>query len=180
MQTGINIWRWIERKLGRGPVAWGIQTPKMDAAKLRDYLDNDLKNEIRYLLAAATEWHAQDKMNLEIPGYEVQVYAMDSTFLHARALFEFFTRKTTDYFYGYDAYRLKSKIRSRLYERHWSSPLHARLMHLQTRSKSANVMRFGPGKVGNDKEHIKNMPVDFAKEIVTMWHEFACALVLQP
>ena len=68
----------------------------MDAAKLRDYLDNDLKNEIRYLLAAATEWHAQDKMNLEIPGYEVQVYAMDSTFLtHALSLSSLRGRRQT-------------------------------------------------------------------------------------
>jgi hypothetical protein len=50
----------------------------------------------------------------------VQVYAMDSAFLHARTLFEFFTRKTQDYFYGHDEYGVTTKIKSSLYEKHWS------------------------------------------------------------
>ncbi len=152
----------------------GRFTPPMDSAMRRNYLDNDLKNEIRYLLAAATEWHTQAKLHLGIGGYEVQVYAMDSTFLHARALFEFFTRKTTAFFYGYNEFGLESKIKSSLYENHWSDPLHARLMHLQSRSRSADVKRFDPDD--SQKEHIKNMPVDFAKEVVRMWHVFAGAL----
>jgi len=47
-------------------------------------------------------------------------------------------------------------------------------MHLQSRSGAADVKRFDPDD--DEKEHIKNMPVDVAKEIVRMWHEFACAL----
>lgn len=94
----------------------------MDSAMRRNYLDNDLKNEIRYLLAAATEWHTQAKLHLGIGGYEVQVYAMDSTFLHARALFEFFTRKTTAFFYGYNEFGLESKIKSSLCQNHWVIP----------------------------------------------------------
>jgi hypothetical protein len=125
------------------------------------------------LLRSATEWHSQYRMELEIGGYEVQVFTMDSAFLHARTLFEFFTRPTQDFFYGYDAYGLTSKIKSVLYEKHWSGPLHARLMHAQDRSKPSDIRRFEPGQ---PKEHIKNMAVDFAKEIVRMWREFARAL----
>ncbi|BBX76071.1 hypothetical protein BST45_11195 [Mycobacterium shinjukuense] len=154
-------------------VQWGVHTPEMDPAQLKSYLEEDLANELRWVLRAATEWHAQHHMNLGIDGYSVQVYAMDSVFLHSRALFEFFTRKTNDHNYGYDAYRLTSKISSRLYERHWSPKLHARLMHAQDRSKSADVNRFDRKE---RKEHIKNMPADFAMEIVRMWHDFASEL----
>ena len=56
-------------------------------------------------------------------------------FCTARALFEFFTRKTTAFFYGYNEFGLESKIKSSLYENHWSDSLHARLMHLQSRMK---------------------------------------------
>jgi hypothetical protein len=99
----------------------GSRTPPMDAAMRRSFLDNDLNNEIRYLLAAATEWNTQAQLNLGIGGYEVQVYAMDSTYLHARALFEFFTRPTTANFYGYNEFGLESRIKSPLYGK-WSDP----------------------------------------------------------
>jgi hypothetical protein len=78
------------------------------------------------------------------------------------------------FFYGYNEFGLNSKIKSSLYEKHWSDPLHARLMHLQSRPSSADVKRFDPDD--SQKEHIKNMPVDFANEVVRMWHVFACAL----
>lgn len=159
--------------LGAQTVQWGAHTPKMSAAELKNYLETDLANELHWVLRAATEWHAHKHMNLGIDGYSVQVYAMDSTFLHSRALFEFFTRKTQGNFYGYDAYGLTSEIRSSLYDRHWIGPLHARLMHAQERSKTADVKSFDPAE---PKKHIKNMPVDFAMEIVRMWHEFASAL----
>jgi len=112
-------------------------------------------------------------MALDIDGYTVQVYAMDSAFLHARTLFEFFTRKTQDYFYGHDEYGVTTKIKSSLYEKHWSSSLHARLMHTQDRSTSPDVKSFDPAE---SKKHIKNMPVDLAMEVVRMWRKFACAL----
>ncbi len=98
----------------------------MSSDQLKTYLERDLANELDWLLRAATEWHAQSHMALDIHGYTVQVYAMDSAFLHARTLFEFFTRKTQDYFYGHDEYGVTTKIKSSLYEKHWSRPLHAR------------------------------------------------------
>jgi hypothetical protein len=145
----------------------------MSSDQLKTYLERDLANELDWLVRAATEWHAQSHMALDIDGYTVQVYAMDSAFLHARTLFEFFTRKTQDYFYGHDEYGVTNKIKSSLYEKHWSSSLHARLMHAQDRSKSPDVKSFDPAE---SKKHIKNMPVDFAMEVVRMWRKFACAL----
>jgi hypothetical protein len=46
-------------------------------------------------------------------------------------------------------------------------------MHAQDRSKSPDVKSFDPAE---SKKHIKNMPVDFAMEVVRMWRKFACAL----
>ncbi len=46
-------------------------------------------------------------------------------------------------------------------------------MHAQDRSKSPDVKSFDPAE---SKKHIKNMPVDFAMELVRMWRKFACAL----
>jgi hypothetical protein len=74
----------------------------MNRYQLEHYLRAHLRTEIRYLLSAATEWHAQKILELKEPGYEVQVYAMDSAFVHARSLFEFFTEKTTDFHYSCD------------------------------------------------------------------------------
>ena len=158
------------RGRGENAVNWGNHTPAMDIAELGEYLDRDLSNELSWLLRAATEWYSQDCMKLAIPGYETQVFTMDSTFLHARTLFEFFTRPTQEFFYGYDAFGLSAKIPSNLYEKHWAKPLHGRLMHAQDRAKSPLVKRFASPQ---PKADIKDMPVDFAKEIVRMWHGFA-------
>jgi hypothetical protein len=57
-----------------------------------EYIRLHLFNELRWLLNAATEWSIQKQLNLGICGYDIQVYAMDSAFLHARALFEFFVK----------------------------------------------------------------------------------------
>lgn len=57
-------------------------------AQLEHYLEEHLTKELAWLLRAATEWHAQHCMNLGIDGYSMQVYALDSTVLHARTLFE--------------------------------------------------------------------------------------------
>lgn len=64
-------------------------------AQLEHYLEEHLTKELAWLLRAATEWHAQHCMNLGIDGYSMQVYALDSTVLHARTLFEFFTQNTS-------------------------------------------------------------------------------------
>jgi hypothetical protein len=49
----------------------------------------------------------QRSANLGIPGYNVQVYAMDSAALHARSLFEFFAKPSNRDHVGVDLYRLQ-------------------------------------------------------------------------
>lgn len=147
----------------------------MSRGELENYLRTHLGNEIRYLLAAAAEWHAQKAMNLEEPGYEVQVYAMDSAFVHARSLFEFFTQDTTDNHYGADAFGIP-RTRSKLYEKHWKAPLHSHLMHAQDRSASAKLHAF---EHGESPKALNEMPVDLAREVVQLWRKFAASLQQQ-
>jgi hypothetical protein len=147
----------------------------MNRYQLEYYLRAHLGNEIRYLLTAATEWHAQSVMELKEPGHEVQVYAMDSTFVHARSLFEFFTEKTTDFHYGFDIYAL-DRLRSLLYEKHWKAPLHSHLMHTQDRTATAKLPSFEKDSPPKD---LNAMPVDFGQEAVRLWREFTESLVQQ-
>ncbi len=151
-------------------------TPPMSKEKKEEYLKKDLYFELQWLLRAATHWHVQNELKLEIPGFEVQVLAMDSTFLHARVLFEFFTKETQPNgkgnHYCCDQYLgMGATIISCLYTKNWAGPLHSHVMHLQG--------RFVPQKLtsldGSEKD-LNMMPVDFAREIVRMWREFASKL----
>lgn len=74
--------RWLRRRTEPpNPVGWGRHTPEMDRPELRNYLDENLSYELKWLLRSATEWHSQYRMQLKIRGYEVQVFTMDSAFL---------------------------------------------------------------------------------------------------
>jgi hypothetical protein len=147
-------------------------TPPMNRYLLEHYLRRHLANEIRCLLPAAAEWDAQKTMELNEAGYEVQVYAMDSAFVHARNLFEFFTEKTTEFHYGFDAYAVE-KVQSKLYQKHWKSPLHSHLMHAQDRTATDRLPSF---KESDQPKPLQDMPVDFAREVVRLWRGFAEAL----
>lgn len=153
----------------------GTHTPRMNPAELASYLDEHLKNEIEWLLRAATEWHVQKTLALGIDGYSVQVYAMDSVFLHARTLFEFFTPPTSDNYYGCRAYEVKP-LKSHLYTGDWCNPLHAYIMHAQDRSSPQQLLAID----GTTRKDLKEMPVDMAMEIVRLWKEFAARLARNP
>lgn len=45
----------------------------MGIDQLKTYLERGLANELDWLQRAATEWHAQSHMALDIDGYTVQV-----------------------------------------------------------------------------------------------------------
>jgi len=70
-------------------------TPPSQASRRTDkWLRTDpaghLFEGLTYLLQAAQEWQCQRDLRLQLGGYQVQVYAMDSVFLCVRSLFEFF------------------------------------------------------------------------------------------
>ena len=92
---------------------------------------------------------------------------MDSACLHARTLFEFFTRPTGNNYYGLDALGM-NPLRSALYTNDWAGPLHSFLMHAQDRSKPRQLKSFDPSEPSKD---LNRMPVDFAEEVVRLWRE---------
>lgn len=159
-------------------------TPLMTHTELRTYLETHLSSEIHWLLRAATEWHAQTVLNLAVGGYHVQVYSMDSTFLHARALFEFFTKDTSRNYYGYSEYKIPpNKLVSSLYTSNltsnpinigWDGPLHSFIMHTQDRSTPSKLKSYD----GLSMKDLNEMPVDFAKEVVRLWRDFVKELSL--
>ncbi len=146
----------------------GLHTPPLDYKGKHEYIKLHLFNELRWLLCASTEWFIQHHLKLDrVEGYHIQVYAMDSASLHARALFEFFVQPTTDYHYGLDAFLGgRAVLKSDSYSKNWKAPLHAFLMHAQDRSKPASLKSHGVDK------HLNRMPVDFAREILKLWKEF--------
>lgn len=150
----------------------GKHTPPMTDSELSVYLDEHLGSELKWLLRAATEWHLQNALQLGLDGYNVQVYAMDSTFLRARTLFEFLTQTTTSNYYGVDAFGLVP-LKSPLYQAEWKGPLHSAVMHAQDRSRPTLVRSFDPA---DPPKHLKDAPVDLGREMVRLWRDFAAAL----
>ncbi|KBD75909.1 hypothetical protein AP15_03581 [Mycobacterium tuberculosis M2442] len=135
-------------------------------AQLEHYLEEHLTKELAWLLRAATEWHAQHCMNLGIDGYSMQVYALDSTVLHARTLFEFFTQNTSvgqnANYYNCTVYKVPL-IGSILYQFHWRRPIHSHMMHAQDRRPVTQLPTYDDHA---QTKPLNEMPVDFAKEIV--------------
>lgn len=148
----------------------GRHTPQMNADELATYLDKHLGDELRVLLRAASEWHAQKHMNLKVVGYEVQTYAQDSTFMRSRTLFEFLTQNTGDYYYGADTFGVET-IDSPRYDA-WKPVLHSFIMHAQDRSAPQQLTSFDQTEV----KDLNEMPVDFSREIIRLWQVFADSL----
>lgn len=153
----------------------------MTNAQLRTYLEDNLAAELAWVLRAAVEWHIQDRAKLELDGYHMQVYTMDSCFVRSRALFEFFTKRlTTDNYYTCaDQFGTITPLVSTLYTSDrrsghvgWDNPLHSHLMHAQSRISSNQLQGFDP----SEQKDLKEMPLDFAREIVRLWREFSKAM----
>jgi len=139
-----------------------------------EYIERHLFNELRWMLAAATEWSIQkEQLALEISGYHMDVFAMDSTFLHARALFEFFLNPTKGNYYGRTEFT-SANLASDSYSNKvsgWSGPLHSHLMHAQDRSKGRKL------ETPDGAKDLNEMPVYFAREVLRLWEEFEDALL---
>lgn len=132
------------------------------------YLEQHLSNELHWLLRAANEWTVQNDLKLGVDGYHVQVYAMDSAFLHARTLFEFLTgTRTKRNYFTVDQFGLTRPLKSGLYDNGWKSALHEYLMHAQARDDPQPLI----ASDGTSK-HLKFMAPDFAAEVIRLWGEF--------
>lgn len=130
---------------------------------------------LTYLLQAAQEWQCQRDLRLELGGYQVKVYAMDSVFLRARSLFEFFTGKGRDnYCHARCLLGLPDQLTYSRYTRHpsganssWKHVLHYGSIHIQDRDSPVQL-----GGYNGDFKDLNEMPVDFARGILDVWEDF--------
>lgn len=141
----------------------------MEYAK-RSWIEDDLFNELKYLLCAATQWDVYDKLigeppqvpKIPEPCYHLKVYSMDSALLHARSLYEFFTATKENEerisWRDYSPTAPTARQTSDLYDK-FRSPLHRRAMHL-------NKDRSG-------YDEIKSEVVNLATDILTLWNGFS-------
>jgi len=132
---------------------------------LKKYMEEDLFNELRWLLCAATQWDTYERIIAE-PCFHLNVYTMDSAFMHARSLYEFFTapeeaikrnEKRGEKRLTWRDYSVMARQTSRKYEE-FIKPLHGRVMHLD---------KDRPGY-----DAVKSEVVNFAKDILELWDGF--------
>ncbi|HZM63753.1 MAG TPA: hypothetical protein VFB59_01320 [Candidatus Saccharimonadales bacterium] len=134
---------------------------------------------LTYLLQAAQEWQLQKDLKLELVGYQAQVYAMDSVFLRARSLFEFFAGEGRPYCHARCLFDLDDQLEYPKYavkdgSQHpelWENILHVGSLHFQNRATTRQLI----GYDGTNKD-LNEMPADFAKGILDVWQEFEDAL----
>jgi hypothetical protein len=142
---------------------------------LKEYIEKDLFSELKWLLCAAAQWDIHDKLIGEPPRVakiaepcpHLKVYAMDSAFLHARSLYEFFT--ATDNAITKNEKRGLKRLTWRDYSRSARQesaryktvmiPLHGRVMHLD-RDRTGY-------------EEIKKEVVNLASDILDVWGRFS-------
>jgi hypothetical protein len=140
-------------------------------------IKEDLFNELRWLLCAATEWAAYDTLiekppipKIAEPCFHLKVYTINSALLHARSLYEFFTAtehsmtrnptRLTWRNYGLPARQASDKYNQ------FMEPLHGRVMHLDK------------NRAGYDE--IKSEVVNLAKDILRLWNAFSTHQDIDP
>lgn len=122
-----------------------------DNKDLARVLEEDLYNELRWMLCSAATWTTCG--NINVP--HLKVYSMDSCFLHARTLYEFLKKRKKKY-PNWSDYSSKSLIAD--WPKLYKQAINTRLMHL-VRNRS-------------DEPQIKDEVVNVAKATLQMWDEF--------
>ncbi|MBI3984182.1 hypothetical protein HY346_02690 [Candidatus Microgenomates bacterium] len=117
-----------------------------------------LKYELRMLLGAAK---LQKYFSENFPG-NTENYPKDSVYLHARNLYNFFTKSKSRDDGSITQYGDKV-ISSPLYPKPWGPALNNRVMHIGNRSNTINIQ----GVV-----HLNDMVQEFAQDITRMWQEW--------
>lgn len=118
----------------------------------------DLEYELRMLLGSARLWRLFREREIGNPNN----YFMDSAFVHARNLYNFFTRKNKKYDGNIKAYG-EELFSSKQYN-DWEEALNVYVLHIKSsRRESSN-------KVGD--LFLSDQVSNFADEIVTLWKDW--------
>lgn len=157
-----------------------LQTGNLDPLTwLRLQPAGHLYDGLTWLLRAAQEWDLQRQLALGAPGYNVQVIAMDSVFLRARTLFEFFLGTGSNYAHAECLFGLGSTLSYSKYSsssmpgvKSWKYALHNASVHLQDRDNSAPVTA-----LDGTTKHLNEMPAEFGRGVLQVWEKFEAELL---
>jgi len=131
---------------------------KIPEKEKQKFIKDDLYHELRCLLGAATIWQIFKDHN---EGFNV-VVAMDSAFVHARCLFNFFTRKRRNDI-SITEFGQNSPYKSIIFDT-WEESLHRHVLHIKkARLKPTNL------KTGI---HLNEQVENLAREILRLWEQF--------
>lgn len=123
------------------------------------YVADDLYHELRCLLGAATVWRA---LRAEQAGFSV-IVAMDSAFVHARNLYNFFTLPEGGHDVSVTAFGPASPYSSATCDA-WMEPLNRHVLHMSRgRLNPTNVQSGG---------HLTKQIETFAHDILRLWRLF--------
>jgi len=137
------------------------------AFDLNDYVDVHLRYELKYLLVAATTWHAvHDPQHRGPRAPHLVVLAMESCFVHTRVLYEFLHLEN-----GW-AGRSPHTVNASSLWTAYKAPLHEKVLHPSPRRP------YAPGAMAGDD--LKDRVVDFAADILTMWRDAAAQPAMSP
>src|SRR5262249_14950370 len=120
------------------------------------FIRNELCHELRCLLGAVTVWEAFSKAQA---GFDV-VVAMDSAFVHARCLFNFFTLEKGGNDVSVTEFGPASPYSSAVYDS-WREPLNRHVLHIaKGRTTPTNVVSSG---------HLNQQVGAFGHEVLGLW-----------
>ncbi len=122
------------------------------------FISDSLYHELRCLLGAATVWQILKNHHA---GFDVAV-AMDSAFVHARNLFNFFTEDQGGVDVSVTEFGPTDPYPSPVYDE-WREPLHRHLLHI---AKG----RINPTNL-HGTAHLKDQVLAFATAILDLWSQ---------
>jgi len=145
-----------------------------NTAMKRDFLKLDLHNALKELFIGAITWNAHPQPK---DTHYLRDLGMFTSFVQARALYEFFYKKTVSPLQaGLDAsaYHFAASWKPcdhhdlyKNYMGHWT-PAQKRIFHLVYGRSD-----FSGGTAPNESDHLKNQVVAFAKDLKRLTEEFA-------
>jgi hypothetical protein len=148
----------------------------LDLKEQRRLINQDLYNELRYLLISATVWQRCRDIELsgdhhpfaELP-HHLQAIAMDSACVHARALYEFFFNCKQDAETAHAERDFGVALNPTKLFRDYEHALNKRLFHIDLDRPHPHV-RNKPVAV---KRNVNRKPYLFAADVLKIWDRFA-------
>ena len=144
-----------------------------DAKEQQRLIEQDLYNELRWMLVAATEWHICDQTVTNtgplpnLPNH-FQVLAMDSACVHIRSLYDFLiVNKTERADTAYASRDFNVTLAPTPLYKDYIDSINKRLMHIDTNRPAPRRQN---GK--QVKTDLNRKVLDLAQDVLSLWDDF--------